>query len=96
MTTAGSGRYATANPLGSVARRVLRVGDDKCDRVANMAHPVARQGAPRRHDYRRHGRDLGDAWQTPDADGIEIGGSEDAVYSGVCRAAAASIASISA
>jgi hypothetical protein len=45
-----------------------------------MADPVARQGAARRHDDRRDRRNLRDAWQRPDAVGIEIGSGEDAPH----------------
>jgi len=66
--------------LGGVARLLRRVGHDERHRVANMANPVARQRPARRHDHRRDRRHPGDAWQRPDAVGIEIRSGENAMH----------------
>ena len=68
------------DPLGRVARLLAGLGDDERHRIADMAHPAARQRMARRHDHRRDRRDLGDARQRADPVGVEIGFGEDAAH----------------
>lgn len=71
-----------SDQLGGVAGDVARFGDDKGDRVADMAHAAGGERRARRHDHRLDARHLGDARQRADALGRQVGGGEDAADAG--------------
>jgi hypothetical protein len=64
--------------LCGVTRLIARLGNNECNRIADVPYPLTRQCRARRHDERRDRRDLGNARQGSDAVCIHIGRGENA------------------
>jgi hypothetical protein len=76
------------DPLGRATSQVTRFGDNQRYRIADMAHPPARQCKTWRHDHRTDRSDLGDARQRTKAVGAQVGFGEhpkDAAAVARCR-----------